>query len=221
MTAPSAPTSLVDLPHRIPVFPLSGALLLPRRRLPLNIFEPRYLDMVADALDGDRIIGMIQPMQSEAETENPDIYDVGGAGWISSSEKTEDGRYLISLQGVSRFHVLRELDRDAAYRKCLVDFTRYRDDLKHEAGAAIDRPRLVAALRAFLDKADLSADWKAIDNTSDRPLVDMLSMVCPFHTNEKQALLEAGDVAERARVMTALMEMALLDSDDDGAPAMQ
>jgi len=221
MTASSAPTSLVDLPHRIPVFPLSGALLLPRRRLPLNIFEPRYLDMVADALDGDRIIGMIQPMQSEAETENPDIYDVGGAGWIASSEKTEDGRYLISLQGVSRFHVLRELDRDAAYRKCLVDFTRYREDLKHDDSAAIDRDRLVAALRAFLDKADLSADWKAIDNTSDRPLVDMLSMVCPFHTNEKQALLEAGDVTERARVMTALMEMALLDSDDDGAPAMQ
>ncbi len=221
MTAASAPTSLVDLPHRIPVFPLSGALLLPRRRLPLNIFEPRYLDMVADALEGDRIIGMIQPLQSEAKTESPEIYDVGGAGWISSSEKTEDGRYLISLLGLCRFHVLRELDRETAYRRCLVDFTRYREDLKQDDGASIDRPRLVSALRAFLDKAELSADWKAIENTSDRPLVDMLSMVCPFHTNEKQALLEAGDVAERARVMTALMEMALLDGDDDNATPMQ
>jgi len=215
------------LPTQIPVFPLSGVLLLPGGRLPLNIFEPRYLDMVRDAMDSHRIIGMVQPVDPLHNQLAPAIYPVGGAGQISAFEETDDGRFLITLTGVARFRIARELDVTTRYRQVIADWDRYaadRDTEQDETG--IDRDRLMAALRAYLQLIELPADWHAIEKAPTGPLVDNLAMICPFGASEKQALLECGDVTERSRIVTALVEMAVLqragghDQDDDDGPTI-
>ncbi len=198
------------LPHRIPVFPLAGVLLLPGRTLPLNIFEPRYLAMTRDAMAGDRMIGMIQPLDPTATAPEPAIYDVGCAGRIAELRETGDGRLLISLTGICRFHVIQELARRHAYRETLVDFDRYRADLEAADDRVVDRDRLMAVLRAYLELAGVPADWQALRRMPSGELVDSLAMICPLEPSEKQALLQAPDLAERGRVIIALFEMALL-----------
>ena len=208
-----------SLPHRIPIFPLAGVLMLPGRNLPLNIFEPRYLAMTRDAMAGDKIIGMIQPLDPTTAVYDPELYDVGCAGEITEFSATDDGRLLITLAGISRFHVLQELARTTEYRVTLVDFDRYRADFDPPDDAAVDRARLMPVLRAYLALADVPVDWQALKRTSSGVLVDWLAIICPFESSEKQALLEAPDLAERSRVITALFEMALLQQQiGPGAP---
>ena len=200
------------LPATLPIFPLPGALLLPRGRLPLNIFEPRYLNMTRDALASDRLIGMIQPSGDPAGAAPP-LYRTGCAGRITAFSETDDGRYLITLTGLCRFDLVREVPAVGGYRRVLADFAPYAADLATATEISIDRDRLVNALRAYFIRRDIAADWDAIAETPDEGLVTSLAMLCPFEPSEKQALLQSPDLTERGRVLTALIEMALLGND--------
>jgi len=212
MTSPFEPT-FAELPRIIPIFPLTGVLLLPHGRLPLNIFEPRYLAMTRAALAApDRMIGMIQPTERRPGDANPPVYETGCAGRIVSFSETDDGRYLITLAGVARFAIVDELPLQDGYRRVVADFHRYRRDMEGEGAASIDRERLLAALRLYLAHQGVKADWDVIKDTPDDRLVTSLAMMCPFKDSEKQALLEAPDVGERARIVIALLEMASLDT---------
>lgn len=203
------------LPERIPVFPLAGALLLPGGQLPLNIFEPRYLRMVDDALGGDRVIGMIQPRDG-AMSDNAPLYAVGCAGRITSFSETDDGRYLITLNGHKRFRVKEEARADTPYRQALVDWSAFpADDLSDPSTDLVDRRRLVEAMRHYLQTEGLKTDWEVVDDAPTEALVCSLAMGCPFAPNEKQALLEAGTAAERADCLIALMEMSSAGDPDD------
>jgi Lon protease-like protein len=202
--------SPADLPQRLPVFPLSGALLLPRADLPLNIFEPRYLEMVTDALGGDRLIGIIQPMIGTEKEERPPLMTVGCAGRITAYAETPDDRMLITLTGVSRFTVSEELGTATPYRQVIADFHPYAVDLVSDMGAAdVNRPALLKAFRDYLNANDMNADWDQVDAASTEILVNTLSQLAPYAPTEKQALLEALDLKTRADVLVALTEMAL------------
>jgi Lon protease-like protein len=209
-----------ELPPTLPIFPLSGVLLLPRGRLPLNIFEPRYLNMTRDALAGDGLVGMVQPCEPTSLGTSPSqasaVYPTGCAGRITSSTETDDGRFLLTLTGVARFSIREEIATTRGYRRVVPEWTAWRGDLVEQPAAEIDRPRLIAGLQAYFRLSGITADWSTIEATPDERLVTSLSMICPFGPSEKQALLEASDLADRARIMTALIEMAALDRTPDG-----
>ncbi|MBI2718595.1 MAG: LON peptidase substrate-binding domain-containing protein [Rhizobiales bacterium] len=199
-----------DLPRKLPVFPLPGALLLPRAELPLNIFEPRYLDMVNDALSGDRLIGMIQPVAGAEQEDRPVLMGVGCAGRITAYAETPDNRILITLTGVSRFAVREELTAEIPYRMVVADFHPFAVDLVSDLGAnEVNRPALLQALKDYLTANDMSADWNQVNAASTEVLVNTLSLLSPYAAREKQALLEAPDLKTRADVLIALTEMAL------------
>ena len=202
-----------DLPGEIPVFPLTGVLLLPQGKLPLNIFEPRYLQMINVALGGDRLIGMVQPTELN-EGDQPDIYKTGCAGRITSFDESEDGRYIITLSGLIRFDITEELALRDGYRVAVPDWAPYRNDLAEETGAGIDRDRMLRALKGYFTVNNVDANWDAIKATTTDRLVNALAMMCPFQPSEKQALLEAVSLADRANVMVALLEMSLAANDD-------
>lgn len=198
------------LPAAVPVFPLTGAVLLPRGMLPLNIFEPRYLAMVRDAMAAtgaaNRMIGMIQP---RGEGEPPPLFEVGCLGRIGDYRETDDGRILIALTGISRFRVQAELDRTTLYRQVMTDYHGFRGDRSDpEPLAAAARAGLEDVLRSYLDTQGLSADWEAVHAADDEALVTTLASVCPFDPAEKQALLEAIGLPDRAATLTALMTFA-------------
>lgn len=196
-----------DLPATIPVFPLTGALLFPRGQLPLNIFEPRYLNMIDDALTGNRLIGMIQP-DGTGDPERPGLSRVGCVGKLTSFTETEDGRYLVTLTGICRFVVAREYRAPTPYRQVTADWQSFADDLKPVGSfAGFDRTNLLEALRAYLDRNNLNADWGSIDQAQAEPLVNALSALCPFAPIEKQALLEAATIEDRRDVLIALLNM--------------
>lgn len=202
-----------DLPQKLPVFPLPGALLLPRADLPLNIFEPRYLEMIADALSGERMIGIIQPRDDSDTAERPDLMKVGCAGRITSYAETPDGRMLVTLTGVSRFSIKSELTVDTAYRQVVANFKPFAIDLVMDLGAAeVNRPALLTAFKDYLTANNMSADWSEINAASTEVLVNTLSLLAPYPASEKQALLEAPDLKTRADVLVALTEMALSKS---------
>ncbi len=202
----------------LPIFPLAGALLLPRGLLPLNIFEPRYIAMIDDALAGDRMIGMVQPVDPEARVRAPAIYGIGCAGRITSLDETEDGRYLITLTGISRFRVGEEMPTTRGYRRVKVDWMPFEGDFAEPEEGTIDRPRLTTALGSYFTQKGIQANWDVIRQTPDEQLVTSLSMICPFAPSEKQALLEAPSLTERAGLMMTMLEMALLSGDGkDGA----
>jgi Lon protease-like protein len=214
------PAATGELPAEIPAFPLQGALLLPRSKLPLNVFEPRYLAMVDDALGGARLIGMIQPKVKEKieAADRPELYGVGCAGRITTFGETDDGRYLITLTGVCRFRAREELEIESGFRRMAVDFAPFARDLEGgDDDGAIDRDRLLATIKAYLERRQLAADWEAITKTRTGDLVSVMSMVCPFSPIEKQALLEAADGADRAGTMISLMEMDSADDEPPGA----
>lgn len=197
----------MEIPAEFAVFPLAGALLLPRGRLPLNIFEPRYLRMVDDALGAGRIIGMVQPDPVRTGTPSgPALYRTGCVGRLSSFSETEDGRYLVTLSGLKRFWITVELELHRGYRRVRADLARFAAD-GEEDPAPIDRPRLVAALRTYFTANGFDAKWDAIEEMDNDGLVTTLSMVCPFEPSEKQALLEAPGLRDRADALTALLEM--------------
>jgi len=208
--------SVEELPATLPVFPLAGVLLLPRGRLPLNIFEKRYLAMFDDALAGDRIIGMIQPSEPGADAAPP-LYPVGCAGRITQFSETEDGRYMATLAGVARFRIVGELPMLHGYRRVTADWTPYAADLKTQ-GCSVDRTRLVALLQDYFRKHGLSANWEAIENTPDERLLTSLAMICPFDACEKQALLEADCLADRAKIMMTLLEIAIAGQGESDQP---
>jgi Lon protease-like protein len=196
------------LPDILPIFPLTGVLLLPRGRLPLNIFEPRYLAMFRDAMGGERLIGMVQPSDPPIREMDPAVYPLGCAGRITSFSETEDGRFLVALTGVSRFRIREELPLLSGYRRVIAEWDDFADD--HTADeAGFDRARLTLALRSFFGQRQVEADWSAIEQAPGENLVTSIAMMCPFASNEKQALLEAKTLSERARLLTALIEMTL------------
>ena len=196
------------LPDILPIFPLTGVLLLPRGRLPLNIFEPRYLAMFRDAMGGERLIGMVQPSDPPIRELNPAVYPLGCAGRITGFSETEDGRFLVALTGVSRFRIREELPLLSGYRRVIPEWDDFAED-RNPDEAGFDRGRLTLALRSFFGQRQVEADWSAIEQAPGENLVTSIAMMCPFAPSEKQALLEAKTLDERARLLTALIEMAL------------
>lgn len=210
-----------DLPKVIPLFPLSGALLLPRTDLPLNIFEPRYLLMIEEAMAGARVIGIIQPQEGD-ESDKPKIEKIGCAGRITSYSETEDGRLVITITGVSRFEVKKENVVKTPYRQATVSYKPFEIDFVHETGArSVNRDQLIAAFRQYLEANNMSADWNEVQSISTEVLVNTLSLLAPYPPREKQALLEAPDLKSRADVLVALTEMALAKSSSGKPQRMQ
>lgn len=212
--------SPADLPATIPVFPLPGALLLPRGQMPLNIFEPRYLAMIDDVIKTHRIVGMVQPENGDVRGK-PTLYGLGCAGRVTSFAETADGRYLVTLTGIARYQIAEELTVMTPYRQCRVDFSPYAADFDAMAGEnEVDRAGLLRTLRSFADQHGLSVDWKGIDDAPNDALVNALSMMSPFGPREKQALLEAADLKTRADVLIAIAEIELARSGSD-TPSLQ
>lgn len=211
-----------DLPGIVPVFPLAGALLLPRGRLPLNIFEPRYLAMIDDALrDGHRLVGMIQP-EGDRDLEPPALFKIGCVGRITQLAESGDGRYIIELTGVSRFRTEEELDANTDYRQCRVSYMPFADDFVARKGEDdVDREALLRALTAFMKANEMQADWNDIAQAPTEALVNGLSMMSPYGTAEKQALLEAPDLKTRAELLVAITEIELAKKNIDGEPPLQ
>jgi Lon protease-like protein len=213
-----------DLPEVIPVFPLPGALLLPRGQMPLNIFEPRYLEMIDDALrDGHRLIGMIQPDATHSRGEAaPSLFRVGCVGRITQFAETGDGRYILELTGIARFKVADELSVKTPYRQCRVDFFPFIDDFTARKGENdVDREAVLAALTRFLKANQLKVDWDGINSAPNEALVNALAMMSPYGTAEKQALLEAPDLKTRAEILIAVTEMDLAKKKTSGDPPQQ
>src|SRR5579862_5850699 len=214
----------VVLPDVLPIFPLTGILLLPRGRLPLNIFEPRYLAMARDSLGGERLIGMVQPSDPQDDNRgggglNPPVYPVGCAGRITQFSEADDGRYLITLTGVSRFRIAEELPLLSGYRRVVPDWQAFAGDRGRPGEPGFDRERLLRGLRGYFAQRQIQADFDAIDKAPGEYLVTSLAMACPFAPSEKQALLEAVDLDTRAELLTALVEMAAIEprtEDDSG-----
>lgn len=198
-----------ELPTVLPVFPLAGALVLPRTQLPLNIFEPRYLTMIDDALKSERLVGMIQPRgKTMGSTNAPELHPVGCAGRITQFGETGDGRYLVTLTGICRFRIVDEVTATTPYRQCHVDFNVFADDLiAHHGEEEVDRDKLTEALRAFARVRKLNIDWDEIKRASNEVLVNALTIMSPFGASEKQALLEAASLRERAETLVTITQM--------------
>lgn len=201
------PVQRADLPEVIPLFPLSGALLLPRGRLPLNIFEPRYLAMFDDALKTDgRLIGMIQPLGADEER----LHTIGCVGRITSFTETDDHRYMVQLTGISRFRVVEEVEGFTPYRRAQVNWDSFDRDLgRAERDPAFNREPFLDLLARYFDVAELRTDWGSLKEAEDELLINSLSMLCPFEPEDKQALLEAPSLSTRRETLVTLMEFAL------------
>jgi Lon protease-like protein len=211
-----------DLPAHLPVFPLAAALLLPGGRMPLNIFEPRYLQMIDAAIAASRVVGMVQPsldgaLRSDGE---PELCQVGCAGRIVSFAETGDGRYLVSLQGICRYRILSEMQVRTPFRQCRI--MPFLGDLHEERhGGEVNRPALLRVFRAYLEANGLDADWDSISRAENATLVNALSMMSPYGPAEKQALLEAPDLKTRAETLIAITEMALAREREDFGSSLQ
>jgi hypothetical protein len=214
-----------SLPNVIPVFPLPGALLLPRGQMPLNIFEPRYLAMIDDALrSGQRLVGMIQPDAAHpgSDENKPHLFQVGCVGRMTQFAESGDGRYLIQLTGVARFRIEDELAVTTSYRQCKVTYQPFVDDFTARKGEdEVDREALLRALSSFLKANNLKADWEGIENAPNEALVNALAMMSPYDPAEKQALLEAPDLKTRAEILVAVTEIGLAKSNTSGETPLQ
>jgi hypothetical protein len=216
-----------ELPDMLPVFPLRGAILLPRATLTLNVFEPRYLALVDHALANDRLMGVVQPGPDTGAEESPEgksfpLRDVGCAGRITAFTENEDGRVMVSLAGVARFKAGVDVASDTPFRMCTVDFAPYATDFVSGHGEDdVDRPRLIATLRSYLEANNLNADWDRINSANNERLVNTLAVLSPYGPEEKQALLEAKDLQARAEALVALAEMELATRDDGSGTSIQ
>jgi Lon protease-like protein len=199
----------VDLPDTIPVFPLPGALMLPRSRLPLHVFEPRYLAMIEDVMKtSERLIGMVQP--NDVPGRVGALHSIGCAGRLSSFSETEDGRYMVTLAGSSRFRIVEEIEGFTPYRRIRVNWTGFERDLgPDETDTGFDRPKFMDALGRFFEDQGLKTDWESLGDADDELLINSLSMLCPFEPEDKQALLEAPSLTTRRETLTTLIEFAL------------
>lgn len=209
-------TKLGDLPETIAVFPLPGALLLPRARLPLHIFEPRYLQMLDDVLKTPtRLIGMVQPFKGPGESDG--LHRIGCAGRLTAFSETEDGRYMITLSGQSRFRIIEEVEGFTPYRRCKVDWSGFDRDLvsRAEDDTAFDRDQFMTLLSRYFSDQGLNTDWEALGEAEDELLINSLSMLCPFEPEDKQALLEAPSLSTRRETLVTLIEYALRGGNAD------
>jgi len=213
---------LADLPDTIPIFPLPGALLLPRARLPLHIFEPRYLAMLDDCMKTrERLIGMIQPRQVPGG-EAKRLHAIGCAGRMTAFSETEDGRYMITLTGISRFRLTSEVEGFAPYRRANVSWTGFeRDTGPTESDAGFDKDRFLNLLGRYFKAVDLSTDWGSLKDAEEELLINSLSMLCPFPPEEKQALLEAPSLTTRRETLVTLMEFAMRGQSGSSEEQMQ
>jgi Lon protease-like protein len=205
-----------DLPSTVPVFPLTGALLLPRGALPLNIFEPRYRAMVEDAIKGKRVIGMVQPRAPESEAHEPPVYDIGCAGRLTAFQELEDGRYIITLTGIRRFRIVEEMARTTPYRMFRVDYAEFMQDFEPETAATADRDYFLRLIRQYVDIQGYNVDWDVIENTDTETLIHASSTLAPWAPSEKQALLEAPDIDRRYQTLIALYELAIAQAHGAG-----
>lgn len=212
-----------DIPDVIPVFPLPRALLLPRTELPLNIFEPRYLQMIEDVIRGDRVIGMIQPNEPEENASKiPPLYTVGCVGRLTNFGESGDGRYQVVLTGISRFRILEEANVLTPYRQCKVDYSLFAEDLVQGVGEdEVDREALLKTLANYLAANSIEADWSGITQAPTEALVNGLCLMSPFGTREKQALLEAPDLRTRAELLVAATEITLAAGERDENGTLQ
>lgn len=216
MVLPTA--AITQLPIRIPIFPLTGVILIPGSNLPLNIFEPRYLQMVRDAVTSDGFIGMVQPTSPEYNEVEPELYSVGGVGKIDDLVDTGNDRFTIRLRGVARFEIASELSTATPYRQIHADWTRFGDLNAESAVDAIDRRTLLAALSNYLDVRGLDADFDTIAEAPNNVLVNTLSMIIPMGAPEKQALLEAASIDERAATLETLLKMSVIENGSKEPP---
>lgn len=223
MTLTDRYTRPADLPARIPVFPLRGAILLPRATLPLNIFEPRYVDMIDDVMSGGRVIGILQPiLAGDDDQESPidksaGLRSVGCAGRVTSYQELDDGRLIITLTGITRFESISEAETDEPYRIMSVSYDRFASDLTEGLGEElVDRQNLLRVLKTYLEVNRLKTDWSTIQRASNEFLINALSVMCPYGPEEKQALLEAKDLRSRAEVLVALAEIDLASNGSSG-----
>jgi uncharacterized protein len=208
------------MPETIPVFPLSGALLLPRGQMPLNIFEPRYIEMIDHALRTERLIGMIQPNPDKGDI-GP-LFAVGCAGRITQFAESGDGRYLLTLTGIARFRLLREAAGDTPFMQYTVDWSPFADDYTARFGEdAVDRKSVLKALKDFSEANSVPVDWDSVKDAPNEALVNALSMMCPYGVREKQALLEAADLKSRGDMLVAITEMELAKAAGGGDTPLQ
>ena len=209
-------TRVTDLPDLIPLFPLPGALLLPRARLPLQLFEPRYLQMLEDVLKTqDRLIGMIQPREAPAGVE-PKLHSIGCAGRITGFTETEDGRYLVTLSGISRFQISQDVPGFSPYLRAEVNWTKFRQDRTGtETDKGFAREPFLKLLARYFKAQSLSTDWSSLKDAGDEMLVNSLSMLCPFDPGDKQALLESPTLTTRRETLVTLLEFALRSGNGD------
>lgn len=213
-----------DLPQQIAVFPLRGVILLPRSLLPLNIFEPRYLAMIEDVISGSRILGVVQP--ETGEDESPEgkavpLKRIGCAGRLTAYQELDDGRLLITVAGIARFTIRREVETASPYRLSEVSYEAFARDFCPDPAAEVDRDKLARTLKSYLEARQLRADWKAVGSAPTEPLINSLSVSSPFGPEEKQALLEARDVKARSEILIALAEMELASGESGSGSRLQ
>ncbi|MCO5763263.1 MAG: peptidase S16 [Gammaproteobacteria bacterium] len=211
MPSPFLPR-FVDLPAELPIFPLAGPVAMPGIQLPLNIFEPRYLNMVQDAMGGDHLIGMIQPLTGQEEVEIPLLHKIGCAGRITSYSETNDGRIVIVLTGVCRFEILGELEERHGYRRVRVSWDRFAPDFLTEQDGIVNRDRFLTSLRNYVRPRGIEIPWDDLKSMADLDLVNLLTSHLPLTPEDKQALIETNTLADRAELMRGLMDMATASS---------
>jgi len=208
-----------DLPQILPLFPLQGAVLYPRGVLALNVFEPRYLNMVDDALGGERLIGIIQPATGEENEPTPHLADVGTAGRITSFSETDDGRYLIQLTGVCRFELGPELANGLPYRQAQAVYDGFANDFVSDPGATVDREQLMRSLKTYAALHGFNVDWDSVEQAPTETVINVAAQICPFEPVAKQALLETHALDERAKALIALLEWD--NAADNGSQRVQ
>lgn len=218
---------ITDMPKALPLFPLRGAILLPRASVTLNVFEPRYLALVDHALAGSRLVGLVQPAPQAGDAESPagksfPLRRVGCAGRVTSFTENDDGRVVVQLAGIARFEIVRDLDDAMPFRTAQVDYAKFATDFVSGHGEdEVDRPQLIATLKTYLVANNLNADWERINSSSTERLVNTLSILSPYGPEEKQYLLEAPDLRSRAEALVALAEMELAARDDGSGTSIQ
>lgn len=207
-----------DLPQTLALFPLDGVILFPRSVLSLNVFEPRYLNLVDDSLGGERLIGIIQPAAGEDGESVPQLADVGAVGRITAFSETDDGRYLITLTGVCRFDFEQELETDTPYRQALVNYEPFAGDFRQASDSGIDRAPLIASLKRYAQLHGFNVDWNSVEQAPTETVINVAAQLCPFDAAAKQALLEAVSLEERAQALVALVEWDNAADDQNNRP---
>jgi uncharacterized protein len=210
-----------DLPQTLSLFPLEGAILLPRGVLALNIFEPRYLNMIDDALGAERLIGMIQPATGEEREAVPHLADVGTVGRITTFSETDDGRYLVTLTGITRFNLHQELKPGTPYRQALVSYDNFAIDFQPASDRNIDRAALIASLKTYAGLHGFQVDWDSVEGAPTETVINVAAQICPFDSAAKQALLETVTLEDRNHALIALLEWDVASGDDDQPRSMQ